>query len=118
MTINTIRKEIIANEEFLNIIIELNGVGSVTFLADLPKNAIVTGLFVNGKSLANYRLEASRNDGRKDEIHYPRNGIFEGHNVAAVYVDESCGGELYGLATSGDIKSFVVEYIETAIVEM
>lgn len=112
------RKEIKSNEELYNIIPEVLGVGTVTFLADIPKNAIVTGVFVNGKSIEDYCFAEYRNNGYKEISLYPRNEMFEGHPIVAVYIDETCSGELYGLATSGSIESFVVEYIDVAIVEM
>ena len=118
MRINVNTKEFTANEAIINVITEMNGVGSVTFVADLPKNAIVVDVLVNGKSIENYRLAAYRNNGQKDEVIYPRNEMFEGQTVVAVYFDETCGGELYNLAFSGSIKDYVIKYIETAIVEM
>lgn len=111
------RKEIKANEELYNVIPEVLGVGTVTFVADIPKNAIVTGVFVNDKSIENYRFAEYRNNGIKDIVIYPRNEMFEGYPIVAVYVDETCGGELYGLATSDSIKSFIVEYTDVAINE-
>ena len=107
-------KEIKANEAVYSVVPEVLGVGTVTFLADIPKGAIVTGVFVNGKSLEDFRFEAYRLNGEGRATIYPRSEELEGHKVVAVFVSENCGGELYALAVSGGIKSFVVEYIETA----
>lgn len=111
-------KTMVADEAICNAFTGMHGNGSVTFLANLPKNAIVVDVLVNGKSIENYRLAEYRNNGNKDTVIYPRNEMFEGTPVAAVYVDETCGGELYNLAFSGSIESLVVEYIETAIAEV
>ena len=110
-------KEIKADEAVYNVIPEVFGVGTVTFLADIPKGSIVTGVFVNGKSLEDFRFEDYRLNGELRSTIYPRNEVVEGCKVVAVFVSENCGGELYGLATSGNVKSFVVEYIETAVAE-
>ena len=112
------RKEIKANEDSYNVISSVFGNGSVAFLADIPKGSIVTGVFVNGKSLEDYCLAEYRNDGKGCSTYYPRGEAYEGQTVAAVYVDETCGDELYSLVFSGGIESFVVEYIETAVSEV
>ena len=112
MTI-TKRKEFKANEEIFNIVPELFGNGSVAFLADIPKNAIVTGVFVKDKSLEDYSLNVEG-----VSTIYPRNEKFEEQRVVAVSTSEHCIGELYSLAVSHSIESFVVEYIETAIAEV
>ena len=111
-------KKMVTDEVTCNVFTEMNGVGSVTFLADLPRNAIVVDVLVNGKSIENYSLAEYRNNGNTDKIYYPRNEMFEGKTVAAVYVDETCGGKLYNLAFSGGIKKVVVKYINTAIAEV
>lgn len=112
-------KKMVADEVVCNIFTGMNGVGSVTFLADIPKNAIVVDVLVNGKSIESYRLAEYRNNGNKDTVIYPTNEMFEGQRVVAVYIDESLGcGELYNLVFSGDAKSLVVKYINTAIAEI
>lgn len=108
------RKEFKANEEVYNVIFDLFGNGSVAFLADIPKNSIVTGVFVNGKSLEDYRINV---DGGVSTI-YPRNEKFEGHKVVAISTSELCIGELYSLAVAHCIESFIVEYIETAVADV
>lgn len=96
-----------------DVITEMNGVGSVTFIADIPKGVLVTGVFVDGKCIENFRTEEYRNNGIKCETMYPRSEMYDGRTVAAVFVDETCTGELYNLAFSGSIKEIVVECVET-----
>lgn len=111
-------KNMVENEAICNTFTGMHGNGSATFLADLPKNAIVVDVLVNGKSIENYRLAEYRNNGIMHNVIYPTDEVFEGKNVVAVYVDETCGGELYNLVVSGGAKNIVVKYIETAIVEL
>lgn len=106
-------KEIRANEEKYNVIPDMFGNGSVAFLADIPKGSIVTGVFVNGKSLEDYRINVEGTS-----TIYPRNEKFEGQKVVAILTSEHCDGELYSLAVAYLIESFIVEYIETAVAEV
>lgn len=110
------RKEIRANSEYMNVIVDQHANGSVAFLADLPKNAIVTGVYVNGKSLEDYRLDAEY--GRIMRTIYPRTESFDGHRVVGIIICDNCGGEVYMSAQSFGIENFVVEYIETAVAEV
>lgn len=115
MKIIVTRKEIKANAEYLNTVCDAYAGGSVAFLADIPKNAIVTGVYINGKSLEDYSIEPDY----ISWVHtaYPRNEMFEGHRVAAVISYVNGGGTVYDLAISYTIDSFVVEYIDVAIAE-
>jgi hypothetical protein len=112
-------KTMVADEAICCAFTGMNGNGSVTFLADIPKNAIVVDVLVNGKSLESYRLAEYRNNGIKDDVIYPTDDVFEERKVVAVYIDETCGsGELYNLVFSGEAKSLAVKYIETATAEV
>lgn len=111
-------KKMVEDEAVCNAFTGIHGNGSVTFLADIPKNAIVVDVLVNGKSIENYRLDEYRSNGIKHEVFYPSNEPFEGGCVVAVYVDDTCCGELYNLVFSGEAKKLVVKYIETAIAEV
>lgn len=111
-------KKMVENEAICNAFTGMHGNGSATFTADLPKNAIVVDVLVNGKSIENYRLSEYRNNGNKDMTIYPTDEIYEGKNVVAVYVDETCGGKLYNLVFSGEAKNIVVKFVETAIAEV
>ena len=112
------RKTLVANQELYNVVVGQHGNGSIAFLADLPKNAIVTNVLVNGKSLEDYRLEAFSELGEKLLTIYPKNSTFEGTRIVAEFISETCGDELYNLAALHCIESFVVEYIETALAEV
>jgi hypothetical protein len=89
------------------------GTGSVVFTADVPKGVLVTGVFVDGKNIENYRFDEYRHNGIKCETMYPRGEDFEGRTIVAVFVDETCSGELYNLAFSGSVNEIVVECVET-----
>lgn len=112
-------KNMVEDEAICSASTGMNGNGSVTFLADIPKTAIVVDVLVNGKSLESYRLAEYRNNGIKDDVIYPTDEVFEEQKVVAIYIDETCGGgELYNLVFSGEAKSLAVKYIKTAIVEL
>lgn len=97
-----------------NIYTGLDGNGSVTFLADIPKSAVVVDVLADGKSIKNYCLDEWRRNGNKCEVYFPANETFDGQTVAAVFVDETCSGELYNLAFSGGIENLEVKYVKTA----
>lgn len=105
-------KEFKMSESACDVITSLNGVGSVTFTADVPKGVLVTGVFVNGKNIEDYAVDEWNNNSVRCDTRYPRGKEFDGKMVVAVYVDETCGGELYNLAFSGGIESLVVEYVD------
>lgn len=113
MRISINPKKFKMSEGSCDVITAVNGVGSVMFLADVPKGVLVTGVFVDGKNIENFRTEEYRNNGIKCETMYPRGEEFEGKTVVAVFVDETCSGELYNLAFSGGINEIVVECVET-----
>ena len=113
MEVNLKIKEIKANKEYRNIIVDEFGCGSVAFLADLPKDAIVTGVKVKGKYLDDHLLDPDY--GHLMRLSYHREKEFEGHRVAAVFTCENCGGEVYEAAALHDIDSFVVEFVEVAV---
>lgn len=110
------RKEIKSYAENMNIVIDQFGNGSVAFLANIPKNAIVTGVFVDGKSLEDYLLD--KEYGRMMRTIYPRTESFDGHRVVGIITCDNAGGDVYAKAVSWSIESFVVEYIETAFAEV
>lgn len=107
-------KTMVADEATCNAFTGIHGNGSVTFLTDVPKNAIVVDVLVNGKSIENYRLDEWRRNGNKCEVFFPANESFDGQRVVAVFVDETCSGELYALAFSGGIENIEVKYVKTA----
>lgn len=111
-TTQIVAKEFKVSVANCDYITSLNGVGSVTFTADIPKGVLVTGVFVNGKSIEDYAVDEWSNNGVMHSTKYPRGKELEGKPVVAVYVDETCSGELYNLAFSGGVDSIVVEYID------
>lgn len=114
-TVGIKTETIAANKTHMNVIVDEFGNGSVAFLADLPKGAIVTGVYVDGKSLEDYCLD--REYGHMMRTRYPDTEMYEGHRVVGVIVCDNCGGEVYMSAQSFSIESFEVKYIETEIVE-
>ncbi|MBR2867869.1 MAG: hypothetical protein IKB88_02225 [Clostridia bacterium] len=101
---------VVNNETNYSVIPDLYGYGSVAFLADsIPKDAIITGIFADGRSLENYRLNC---DGAS--IILPSEEKHEGHNVVAVFTSPN-GGDLYDLAVANLITNFVVEYINPVL---
>lgn len=115
MTTNLIRETIIVDEKDIHIVVDQFGNNTVAFLADLPKNALVTSVLVDGKHLKNANNLAAavtvdyfRGDGE----------TYDGKTVAAVLYSEYDGNEIVDAARAFAIESFVVEYIKTAIVEI
>lgn len=114
MTTNLIREKIIVDEKDIYIVTNDHfGYNTVAFLADLPKNALVTSILVNDK-----HLKTAKNPAEKVTVEYPRNEYYEGKRVAAVLYSEYDGNEIVDAARAFAIESFVVEYIKTAIVEI
>ena len=112
--INLTRKEIIVNEEKINIVTNDHyGYNTVAFLADVPKNALVTSVLVDGK-----HLKTAKNPAEKVTVEYPRDEYYEGKRVVAVLHAEYDGNKIVDAAKMLAIKSFVVEYIGTAIAEV
>lgn len=109
------RKKLVANEEVYNVMPDVLANGSVAFLADLPKGAIVTSVIVNGKSLEDYLFDDEY--GYMMRVIYPKTMEFEGHRVIAMFMSPNAG-ELYHNAVAHMIEEFTVEYVETAISEV
>lgn len=114
--INLIRKSIVVDENNMNIVIDQHGYNTLAFLADfsdIPKNALVTSVIVNGK-----HLKRASNLAEKVEVEYPRFELYEDKRVVAALHSEYDGNPLVDAARALAIKSFVVEYLETAIAEV
>ena len=115
-TINIKRKETPVIGECVHVYFGTPFNGSVMFLADLPKNALVTGVVVKGKHLEDRLLDPNCGDSLR--VTYPKDEMFENHRVVAVYDDPNCVSDLYNELFAGKIDSFVVEYIEIAVSEV
>ena len=84
---------------------------SVEFMADLPENAVVDYIEVNGKSLDEISINA--------DVKYPRGFKLDGQTVAAVvrFPEGASNEKLYQHASVHNIKDFVVHYHRVAIAE-
>lgn len=111
--INLIRKEIIVDEKEIHIVVDQFGNNTAAFLADIPKNALVTSVLVNGK-----HLKTSTNPASEVTVEYPRKDYYEGKRVAAVLYSVYDGNPIVDAAKLNAIESFVVEYVMTAIAEV
>lgn len=111
--INLIRKTIEVNEHDVNVVCDQFGNNTVAFLADIPKNALVTSVLINGK-----HLKTSRNPANEVTVEYPRDDYYEGKRVVAVLHSVYDGNEIIDAAKALEIKYYVVEYVETAIAEV
>lgn len=111
--INLIRKTIEVNETEMNIVVDQFGNNTVAFLADIPKNALVTSVLVNGG-----HLKTSRNPANEVTVEYPRDDYYEGKRVVAVLHSVYDGNKIVDAAKLLGIENFVVEYVETAIAEI
>lgn len=107
---NLIRKTITGVE---NVVVAQFGSSTVAFLADIPKNAVVTSVIVNGNHLNDY---AAREYGVT--VEYPRELYAEDKRVVAVLRSIYDANSIIDAALSYTIESFVVEYVETAIAEV
>lgn len=84
---------------------------SVEFTADIPRNAIVHCVRVNGKTLDNYAFNGF--------LTYPKDVYFEGKAVVAIVrFPEGTNEELYQLAQAAELNDFEVEYLEGYIAEV
>lgn len=108
--INLIRKTITGVE---NVVCDQFGNNTVAFLADIPKNALVTSVIANGR-----HLKRASNLAEKVEVEYPRFELYEDKRVVAVLHSEYDGNSVVDAAKNTAIESFVVEYVETAIAEV
>lgn len=104
---NLIRKTITGVE---NIIVDQFGNNTVAFLADLPKNALVTSVLVTGR-----HIKQAYNPANNVSVEFPRDEDYDGKRIAAVLYSEYDGNEIVDAAKAFAIESFVVEYIETAV---
>ncbi len=111
--INLIRKPIKVNETEMNIVVDQFGNNTVAFLADIPKNALVTSVLVNGE-----HLKRSSNLVEKVTVEYPRFEPYKNMRVVAMLYSEYDGNKIVDAAKLLAIDSFVVEYIETAVAEV
>lgn len=107
------RETIIANEPDMNIIIDEFGNNSVAFLADIPKNAVVTGVLVNGK-----HLKSAKNVANEVTVDFFRDDYYDGKRVAAVLRSVYDGNEIVDAAKAFAIEKFEVEYFTVAIAEI
>ena len=85
---------------------------SVEFTADIPKNAVVLCVRVNGKTLDNYALNGI--------LTYPKGVYFEGKTVVAIvrFPEGASNEELYQLAQAAELNDFEVEYLEGYVAEI
>ena len=110
---NLIRKTITNDEHNFNVVCDQFGNNTVAFLADIPKNAIVTGVLVDG-----LHLKSVKNIEDCTSVDYFRDDFYDGKRVVAVYCYTYDNNALANLAKSFMLNSFVVEYIESAIAEV
>jgi hypothetical protein len=98
-----------------NVVCELyDDTTSVAFLADLPRDAVVDSVIVNGEHLADRELTESTKDVRVD---FPR-GLYLGDKRVAAVLRSSGGSDLEVLAKQYLIESFDVEYHEIAVTRL
>jgi hypothetical protein len=104
------------NEKIKNVTID-NGIvytdcicqNSVEFTTDMPKNAVVDYVKVNGKTLDNYALNGC--------LKYPVGVEFEGKADLAIgkFPEGAVNEEIYKLAQVGEVNDFDVYYHEVAV---
>lgn len=84
---------------------------SVEFAAEIPANAVVDTVKINGETLDSLAINAV--------VSYPRGVIFEGQPVVAIvrYLDEASSEKLYSAAMMGELTDFEVIYHEVALAE-
>lgn len=114
---NVIRKTITGTE---NVVFDVFGNNTVAFLADLPKNVIVTNVIVTGK--ANNKtfvtnLVTPYDLANSVYVSFPPDTYCEGKTVVAVLHSEFDGNRIVNAAKAYEIEKFTVAYIKTAIVE-
>jgi hypothetical protein len=111
--INLIRKTIPNNEHNINVVCDQFGNNTVAFLADIPKNALVTGVLVDG-----LHIKSAKNIADEVTVDYYRDDVYEGKRVVAVLHSAYDGNEIIDATRNLAINGFVVEYVETAIAEV
>ena len=84
---------------------------SVEFAAEIPANAVVDAVKINGETLDSLAINAI--------VSYPRGIVFEGQPIVAIvrYLDEASNEKLYSAAMMGELTDFEVIYHEVAIAE-
>ena len=84
---------------------------SVEFAAEIPANAVVDAVKINGETLDSLAINAV--------VSYPRGVVFEGQPVVAIvrYLDEASSEKLYSAAMMGNLTDFDVFYHEVACTE-
>ena len=84
---------------------------SVEFTAEIPANAVVDVVKINGETLDSLAINAV--------VSYPRGVVFEGQPVVAIvqYLDEASSEKLYSAAMMGELTDFDVFYHEVACAE-
>ena len=84
---------------------------SVEFAAEIPANAVVDVVKINGETLDSLAINAV--------VSYPRGVVFEGQSVVAIirYLDEASSEKLYSAAMMGELTDFEVIYHEVACSE-
>ena len=84
---------------------------SVEFTAEIPANAVVDVVKINGETLDSLAIKAI--------VSYPRGVVFEGQTVVAIvrYLDEASSEKLYSAAMMGELTDFEVIYHEVALAE-
>ena len=84
---------------------------SVEFTAEIPANAVVDVVKINGETLDSLAINAI--------VSYPRGVVFEGQSVVAIvrYLDEASSEKLYSAAMMGELTDFEVIYHEVACAE-
>ena len=107
---NLFRKTITGVE---NVVYDQFGNNTIAFLADIPKNALVTSVLVNGK-----HLKTSTNPASEVTVEYPRKDYYDNKRIVAVLYSVYDGNPVVDAARLNAIESFVVEFIGTAIAEV
>lgn len=84
---------------------------SVEFAAEIPANAVVDAVKINGETLDSLAINAV--------VSYPRGVVFEGQPIVAIvrYLDEASNEKLYSAASMGELTDFEVIYHEVALAE-
>ena len=84
---------------------------SVEFAAEIPANAVVDAVKINGETLDSLAINAI--------VSYPRGVVFEGQTVVAIvhYIEEASNEKLYAAAMMGELTDFEVLYHEVACAE-
>lgn len=84
---------------------------SVEFAAEIPANAVVDAVKINGETLDSLAINAI--------VSYPRGVVFEGQPVVAIvrFLDEASNEKLYTEASMGNLTDFDVFYHEVACAE-